>query len=81
MSSGLSMCTQSVTVTQLTRSYLLCCSNLLMSLKTSLEIQDWLRFGIKALLTRVSTWTRMTRGVFLAAVKELGIGTLLLLQG
>lgn len=79
MSSGLSVFTQSVTVTQLTHSYLLCCSNLLV--KISLEIQDQPRFGIKAPLTRVSTWTRMARGVSLVTVKELGIDTLLLLHG
>lgn len=78
MSSGLSMCTQSVTVIQLTCSYLLWCSNLLVSLKTSLEIQDQLRFGVKAPLTRASTW--VARGFLLVAVKELGSDTLLLLH-
>lgn len=74
------MFTQSVTATQLTRSYLLRCSNLRMSLKTSLEIQDQPRFGIKAPLKRVSTWTRTGRGVSLVTVKESGVDTLLLLH-
>lgn len=70
MSSELSMCIQSVIVIQLTCSYLLWCSNLLVSLKTSLEMQDQLRFGVKAPLTRVSTW--IARGFFLVAIKTIG---------